>query len=380
MRIPKYRLHKGSGQALVEIKGKRSYLGPHGSPESYEKYHRLLAEKASGTPAVIGDKKSTYHIAELAAAFMAHVALRYVKNGQQTSEVRSFRVALGPVCKLYSRVTVDDFGPLALTACRDWLVGQGICRRRVNQHLYRIRRMFKWGVSVQMCSVNTWQALRAVEGVRKGQAVDPPPIRAVCEDAISPIKPHVTPQVWAMVQLQLWTGCRPGEACIIRSCDIAMSGDVWEYRPNSHKTEHHGIERVILLGPHAQEVIRPWLRTNLEAYLFSPQEGRRAYFDRLAAERGTAGRQRRASTGRKTRFRDHYSVSAYGLAIERACVRAEIEPWNPNQLRKAAATRIRKEYGIEAARVILGHQSAVTSELYAEADLAKAREAMRRLG
>ena len=43
-RIPKYRLHKGSGQALVQINGERIYLGKHGSAESKEKYQRIIAE------------------------------------------------------------------------------------------------------------------------------------------------------------------------------------------------------------------------------------------------------------------------------------------------------------------------------------------------
>ena len=29
--LPKYRLHKGSGQALVQIDGQRIYLGVHGN-------------------------------------------------------------------------------------------------------------------------------------------------------------------------------------------------------------------------------------------------------------------------------------------------------------------------------------------------------------
>ena len=29
VRVPKYRLHKGSGQPLVEIDGRRIYLGKH---------------------------------------------------------------------------------------------------------------------------------------------------------------------------------------------------------------------------------------------------------------------------------------------------------------------------------------------------------------
>ena len=46
-RTPKYRLHKGSGQALVQINGERIYLGKYGSEESKEKYKRLVAEYLS---------------------------------------------------------------------------------------------------------------------------------------------------------------------------------------------------------------------------------------------------------------------------------------------------------------------------------------------
>jgi len=40
---PKYRVHV-SGHAFVRLGGKDFYLGPHGSPESYSRYHALLAE------------------------------------------------------------------------------------------------------------------------------------------------------------------------------------------------------------------------------------------------------------------------------------------------------------------------------------------------
>jgi hypothetical protein len=42
--VPKYRLHKGSGQALVQVGGRRVYLGKYGSARSKEKYRRLVAE------------------------------------------------------------------------------------------------------------------------------------------------------------------------------------------------------------------------------------------------------------------------------------------------------------------------------------------------
>ena len=43
-RLPKYRHQKGSGQAFVQIKGHRHYLGKHGSEESWERYRRVIAE------------------------------------------------------------------------------------------------------------------------------------------------------------------------------------------------------------------------------------------------------------------------------------------------------------------------------------------------
>jgi len=42
--VPKYRLHRGSGQALVQIGGRRVCLEKYGSAKSKEKYRRLVAE------------------------------------------------------------------------------------------------------------------------------------------------------------------------------------------------------------------------------------------------------------------------------------------------------------------------------------------------
>ena len=40
---PAYQFHV-SGNAKVRLAGKDFYLGSHGSPESYARYHALLAE------------------------------------------------------------------------------------------------------------------------------------------------------------------------------------------------------------------------------------------------------------------------------------------------------------------------------------------------
>ncbi|MHB9048652.1 MAG: tyrosine-type recombinase/integrase, partial [Pirellulales bacterium] len=198
------------------------------------------------------------------------------------------------------------------------------------------------------------------------------------------IQPFVTPQIRAMVNLQLWSACRPGEACLMRAIDINTQGPIWEYRPHSHKTEHRSKARVIYLGPKAQEVIKPWLKPDLYAYLFSPREGRAAYQAARAEKRKTASpakkRPSKSKPNPKRAPGECYTTLSYGHAITKACKRAGVSEWAPNQLRHNAATRIRAEFGIEAARIILGHSSAVTSEIYAEVDREKAQQIVGKIG
>ena len=383
---PSYRLHKARDCAVVTIDGKNQYLGPYGSPESHEKYARLIAEWRAcwGPPRCAPvDSCSPPSVNELLLAFIQHAKQRYVKNGKPTSEIRSYRTALRPVRRLYGHEPVTNFGPLALVACRQQLIDADICRKRINGHVGRIRHMFKWGVARELVPETVWRALCAVEGLRRGDAKETVPTKPVPEEHIAPIEPFVTPQIWAMVNIQLWSGCRPSEACDIRGIDLKMTGKVWEYTPGSHKTEHHEKEKVIFLGPHAQKVIKPWLKTDLTAYLFSPREAR-AWFD---AQRKKNRRTHESPSHREKRkglpgdqYSDRYSTNSFDQAIERACERAGVPKWSPGRLRHNAATRIRAVYGIEAARIILGHASAVTSEIYAEVDREKAHEIVTKMG
>lgn len=54
--------------------------------------------------------------------------------------------------------------------------------------------------------------------------------------------------------------------------------------------------------------------------------------------------------------------------------------WSPLQLRHTAGTLIRAKFGLEASQVILGHVRADTTQIYAERDLAKAREVIAMIG
>ena len=50
--VPRYRLHKQSGQAIVTLNGKDVCLGKFNTPESKAKYRRLIADWISAGSSV----------------------------------------------------------------------------------------------------------------------------------------------------------------------------------------------------------------------------------------------------------------------------------------------------------------------------------------
>ncbi len=54
--------------------------------------------------------------------------------------------------------------------------------------------------------------------------------------------------------------------------------------------------------------------------------------------------------------------------------------WHPNQLRHTFATRVRKQHGLEAAQVLLGHSRADVTQIYAEKNEALAAEIAAKIG
>jgi integrase len=228
-----------------------------------------------------------------------------------------------------------------------------------------------------MVAETTWRALLSVEGLRKGEAPDLPRVRPVPLKHVEAIRPFVSPVIWGLIQFQLHTGCRPGEACMIRMCDLTkLDAAVWEYRPESHKTEHHDKERVIHIGPKAQAALKPFLRVETHAPLFQPRESREWYL----AQRRVRDASHRRTSRPKRKPGEQYTASSLGQAIRKACAKAKIPNWHPNQLRHTAATLIRSKFSLDASRVALGHSKASTAEIYAAEDRKKARRVARKLG
>lgn len=397
--LPKYRRHRPSGKAVVTINGTDHYLGPHGSKTSLIEYDRLISEfLATGRRGTARDVASHgITVTELIAAYWRFAQGYYRKGGKPTSELSVIRLAVRDLKAFYGKEPAEDFGPLKLKAIREHWISQGHARKTINDQAGRIKRMYRWAVSEELIGPACSQALASVAGLSAGRtaAKESAPVLPVAVAVVERTLPHLSPVVASMVRIQLLTGARPAEVCKMRPADVDRSGAVWEYRVPDHKTVHHGRDRIVYIGPEAQKILAPYLLRDASVPCFSPKESAAAVRARRSAERVTPrscgnkpGSNRKPKPQRQAG--DRFATAAYGRAIARACdaafpppdglPEAEVKAWQaasrwaPNQLRHTAATEIRRQFGLEAAQVILGHSEAKVTEIYAERDATKARE------
>ncbi|MFN3242521.1 MAG: tyrosine-type recombinase/integrase [Planctomycetota bacterium] len=384
--VPSYRLHKPSGNAVVRLNGKDIYLGKHGTEESRERYSALIADHLTigAERGQMDDGARGPTVDELVAAYWTYLETegRYMKRGQETSERGWIRDSLRPLSEGFGSLRAEEFGPRRLQAFRTLMVersrvnGRSLSRTTVNGRVRRVVRVFRWGASMELVSGSVWQALASVPGLRRGessQVAENAKVQPVPESVMRATLPFLSNVVAAMVELQWLTGMRPGEVCSITARDIDRTEDIWVYRPERHKTEHHGLSCERLLGPRAQAILQPRLARHPDALLFSPGDALR---ERREGADASAPPWPRATSA----VEPCYSTHSYRRAIHRACDRAGVERWSPNQLRHSRATEVRRRFGLEAAQVALGHASADVTQVYAERDRELAARVARETG
>lgn len=434
-KTPLLRLHRPSGRAVVtfsdaKTKARRDvYCGPYGSPDTIERYHLLVGRWERDGRRLAGVLELSHRIGVVSAPtaagagdslgptirvlivkYLKYAEERYRKpDGTPTGHIDSIRTGCRILRALHDETPAAAFGPKALQEVREAMVGRGWARSTVNKHVRGLQRMFKWAAAQELVPAAVVHGLYAVEGLRRGElgVREGRKVRPVPLAAVEAVLPLLSDAVAAMVRLQMLTGMRSGEVLQLRLADIDLSGDVWAFRPASHKTEHHGHERVIFIGPEAQRVLRPFIEggaRKTHAYLFDPREGgsgaagqavhdrydvrtyRRAVYracdiafpppEHLQRQRVAAGGRKRTKLESVKAWRER--IGPLGIKALRAWQKEH--RWHPHQLRHLAATRLRREFGIEAAKLTLGHKSAGITEVYAERDLKAAQAIAAKVG
>ena len=405
VRVPGYRLHRPSGRAVVTLNGKDYYLGPHGSKESRAAYDRKIAEYLATGQAVsygVSSKKTT--VAMLVADYK-----EWARGYHPLAEYNQIRYALRHL-ESYHDLLVSQFTPLKLKAVQATLVktvgghGKRLSRKYINVMVDRIRIMFRWAGSNEIADAGIYQALMTVERLKLGRttAPDHKPVEPVKDHIVEATAKHCTKVVADMIALQMVTGMRPAEVCKLTPGMIDRSdSEVWVAEIRDHKTAWRGKARKVCIGERGQAVLRPYLLRAADQPCFSPAESKQLMHERRQAARVTPeGVGNSEGTNRVRRPKripgNAYTTSSYRRAIWRACEKAfplsktateaekllwkERYQWSPNQIRHNVGTKVRKEYGVEGAQLVLGHSRVTTTQVYAEANAEKYADIARRIG
>jgi integrase len=428
-RVPAYRQDRTDPKKAIAVwkdaAGKprrRSLPGEFNSPESRIALEELKAEVKVSEGGVVSKKRSV-SMPEMLEAYLAYARGYYMSNGTTTSMVGICEALAKVLTGMFPDKPAASFSPLLLKSAIERWIKEGRSRDGINRWIGMVKRVWKWAASEELLPVNCYLALTTVSGLQRGRSAarETDPIEPVSAFVVNATMPHLNRFVAGLVCVQWLTGMRPGEACRLRRCEIDMSGDVWLYKPAHHKTAHKGKARVIPIGPKAQEVLKKFFTDDPEDYLFSASQAvaesraRRSAMRRIPRWPSHMARNKRKRKRSPVRTAgDHYQTHSYERAIKDACDKAFPLPvelaqgqdeswcqwqerlteeqkaavkewrkehrWHPNQIRHAFATQVRKDHGLEAAQVLLGHSRADVTQIYAERNISLGSEVAAKIG
>ena len=187
-KTPSYRSRKGYTQALVTLtdsitKQRRDYwLGEHGTPESRERYHRLIAEwETNGRrfPPTTFDRPATEVASVMTVAEVARTYWRWAEGYYRPKHTQALRGALRLLRRYYGQTSPADFGPKKLRLLREEMIRGDTTadpprkpwsRKYINSQVQRIRHMFKWAAARELVPASVHQSLCTLEPLKRGRS------------------------------------------------------------------------------------------------------------------------------------------------------------------------------------------------------------------
>ena len=314
--------------------------------------------------AVLEREDAGITVEEVCAAWVAHAEVYYRHadgtptgdKGHAERDVRLFR-------EMYGGAAMSELTHRDMLRHRDALVRSGICRNTVNKRIGTVKRMIKWALEEALIPAVVKAELTQVANLKRGRSAarETPPVMPVADTVVEATLKFLMPNTADMVRVHRLTGMRPDEMCGLKWSRIDTSQTPWVYRPEHHKNEWRGQPRVIMIGPKARAILER--HRDGEDAPFSPVRAVDEYLEAKRAARTSPfypcrdENYSRVELGAMRKPGGMWNVAAYGRSISDACRRGGVEHWHPNQLRHAFATEVRREFGLEACRAVLGHST-----------------------
>ena len=289
----------------------------------------------------------------------------------------------------YKDWPVKDFGPDELYAIQNILLNSTYKKGKKDMHYTRgginntikwIRRIWKWGMGRHFVSAENLQGLNEVKPLRMGETNAPEAIKRkkVTQKEFYKVLENTGTVVGDMLELVWHTAMRPNEVCSMRPFDIITDDPkCWLYIPGrdltpvgSHKTTQFERIKVIPLTRECQKILKPRIKNlNSKNYIFSPKETMKEFWANRKAKRKTPLKYGNSPGTNKKQHpmikpNDKYDHHSLYRACKRACKKAGVEIFSPYDLRRTVATTTRSVLGKEAAKVLLGHTTTDTTDIY----------------
>lgn len=287
-------------------------------------------------------------VADIIDAWVVHVPEYYKGDGSKyIAPTRDLR-------DMFGARHVAELQHADMLAVRDAYIRHGWSRAYVNSALWVLRAMWTWALDEALIPATAKAELTQIKNLKahRSPAPEPPPVRPVSDATINATLDELTPMTADMARVHRLTGMRPGELCSMCWEAIDTSATPWIYRPH-HKNEWRGLPRVVCIGPKAREILERHRATS--GPVFSPM---RAVVEMMSARSAAAHCHKTHCRGYADATRrpgEAWTTHSYTVAIERAAKRAGVPAWGANRLRHAFATEVRRKFGLEACRAVLGH-------------------------
>lgn len=385
---PRLLRHRAKDLAYVRINARQKDLGRWDSPQLSAKYDRICRDWRAAQ----GAARYALSVADITMRYQDHAAAYYRKGGAATSEVQVITDALRPLNDLFRTLRAADIRPRQLKEYQQELIRRGWARTTINTAVGQVRRMLSWAVAEELLPVDVLTVIETFSPLKKGRssARETRNVMALPDALIDAVLPHVSPVIRGLIEFQRFTGARPSKARLLRLCDVTTHGDVWEYRPVPHKTEHHDKQRVIMIGKKAQAVLRKFATTDLRSYLFFPDGSADARPYERTANSNAVFRACELAYDMPSELRnirqalkgvpeDNRPVAKNWIRHQARDWRRE-HCWSPNAIRHSFGTAARRMLGIDAARTALGHATLTATQIHAEQNIEAARGVAARIG